>query len=101
MQRSASFVSFSSEYETLQIDLPHQDITLSSFDGFTDMNNDYVNNLIILQDKYNSYERYTFESNASVVTIPETITQLTQLESISITARIETLPKCLCELQRL
>ena len=87
------------EEETLRIELPRYDISSSFFDVFTEeTRKNATKNLIIVQD-YNGYHWYV--QGDEVVTITETILNLAQLESITIQARIKTLPISLCKLPKL
>ena len=89
-----------SEEETMRIELPDDDLTLSSFATFIDPNRTTdIKNVIIVQKNYRAYKRYI--NSRSLVTIPDTITNLTEVEQISITAKVETLPKCLSTLKKL
>ena len=88
------------EEETLRIQLPSWSINTASFSKFTDESTKkHIKTLIIVQEKYHGYHR-CLDINA-VLRIPDTIGNLTELESISITAWIETLPNSLCTLQKL
>ena len=90
----------STEEETLRIELPYKDIPSSVFDVFTDeTRKNAITHLILVQKDYHRYKIYI--AYLELVTIPETISNLTQLESINIQARIKTLPNSLCKLPKL
>ena len=88
-----------SSEETLIIELPYEDITPASFNYLYDENRKTVKHLIIVQKNYSCHQRHRY--NSQIVTIPDVIANLTEVESITITACIETLPKCLCHLKKL
>ena len=88
------------EEETLRIDLPWNDVSSFSFDAFTNENRkNQIQHLVIVQECYRRHECHPLESTFH--TIPDTIINLTELETISITANLDTLPKCLCTLKKL
>ena len=99
---------------TLRISVPryvqsplHDETRLSCFDGFLDdSRKTHIKQLIIEQEAYLGYRHYhgyerPFYGPCSIVTIPDTIAILTELETICITAHIETLPKRLCTMKKL
>ena len=80
--------------------MPGYDITSSDFEAFTDTKRmTDIKNVIILQKDYGAYKKS--RNPSSIVSIPDTITNLPEVQSISITAYVETLRKCLCRLQKL
>ena len=83
-----------SEEETLRIELDHY---ISSFDDFH--NDNQIRNLILMQKGYYCYQRY--RNLSSFVTIPDTIANLREVESITLRVKIEILPKSLCNLTKL
>ena len=83
-----------------RIELPLRDITPESFSEFHDENRKNIKKLIIVQQNYYYYyQRCQFLSSA--ITIPDMITHLTEVTSITIRALVESLPKCLCNLKKL
>ena len=95
-----SVIIMYTEEETLRIELPRYDISSSLFDVFTDeTRKNATKNLIIVQNDYSGYKWDV--PGDEVVTITETILNLAQLESITIQARIKTLPISLCKLPKL
>ena len=88
-----------SEEETLRIELPEQYVDSSLFDVFTDATRkNHIKHLVIVQKYYDGYNLY---NDDSLVIIPGTISHLTEVESITIRAKIETLPRSLCSLKKL
>ena len=75
-------------------------IIVGSFILF-DFCNEYrtIKQLIIVQKGNDSYQHY--KDFTSFITIPDTIANLAEVESITITSRIETLPKSVCNLKKL
>ena len=84
--------------DTLRIQLPVQ-VTTTSFDAFCADTRNNIKHLIIEQEFY--YRHHRDENIFFVVTIPDTIANLTEVESIAITAKVETLPISLCQLKKL
>lgn len=87
-----------SEDETLLIHLPRRHVPQSLFDHFSGTSR-LIKSLVIVQENPCSFDPSTYPS--SFVTIPETLANLTDLESISISAYVRTLPECLCTLPNL
>ena len=88
------------EEEILRIELPYYKIPSSLFDVFTDeTRKNAIKNVIIVQKDYTRYETSIFAS--FTVTLPETISNLRAVESLTIRARITTLPISLCKLLKL
>ena len=88
-----------SEEETLKVELPYEGIPPAPFTAFINQNQKTIKQLIIEQKDYYCYQRC--RSVSSVVTIPDTITNLREVERITISALVETLPKSLCNLKKL
>ena len=79
--------SYSSE-ETLRIELSSPTYQ-EAFAVLRDENRKNTKHLIIVQTHCSYYEPY----HSGVVTIPDTIANLTELESMTINALVEALPK--------
>ena len=90
----------SSKEDSLRIELRSCYIERSSFDVFTNetRKND-IKHLTIVQKDYYGYNIPL--DNSCSVTIPDTISTLSELESITIRPCIETLPNTLCQLTKL
>ena len=72
----------------------------SPFEPFTDRRRkNHIKSLFLVQEDYKGHHHY--RHNYSAVKIPNTIANLTAVETISITANIETLPNSLCRLKKL
>ena len=86
------------EEEVLRIELPSGDeeegyIYAEVYKVFEDKSRmNEIKHLIIEQNNYICYQQHN--CIISSVTLPDTVANLTQLESITITARVEALPEC-------
>ena len=83
----------------MRIQLPWININPTLFNKFIDKTTQYTEILVIEQQGYRGYEHNRLDS--SIVAIPDTIANLTEVKSISISAWIETLPKSLSQLKKL
>ena len=87
--------------EPLRIDLPHSRGTrmYQALSVIEKCNASHVKSLIIQQDKYDRYEHSNVDG--LFVIIPETISRLVALETITINACIRELPVALSKLNNL
>ena len=88
-----------SEGQTLRIQLKAYSVSFSSFSTFLASTANTIANLVIEQQRYFNYAKSNFRS--TIVQIPHTIENLTEVRHIRIQASIETLPKTLSLLKKL
>ena len=89
-----------SEQKVLQIEIVPP-VSYHDFDRVIDENSNNITKLVIVQKDYTAESERNPFFIQYFVSIPDTVAKLTELQSVSISARIETVPICLCTLKKL